>query len=271
MPIRRRAKHFGLGGGRDESERLDYPTIIRIEPSHQIAIQYVDDTLLSAGNEFVGIRTGLVGQDHSASGTQIKIVGIQICHVRGSEIIREREIRGKLENTVAIGLPAIRDIIAMGATFGRLGIDVAVVIGGETDAGLPDRRNAVIGRGIEYSKLRQARLVVGKYPPAVAVIAAVRTKSQVKSAIHQQQAWTIFLMEAVEYGGMSFDAGALGGNQDGTAGLFIAGSDVESVEMMSNSGSQNRLSHQIHRVIGRIDDWSAHDSFLREPERGAAR
>jgi len=28
--------------------------------------------------------------------------------------------------------------------------------------------------------------------------------------------------------------------------------------------------HQIHRVIGGIDDWSAHDSFLREPERGTA-
>src|SRR5882762_2710632 len=121
----------------------------------------------------------LIGKEEGSGGTQIKIVGVQVGHAPGGEIIGDREIRRKLHHAVAVGLATVWDIESLAAAFGGLHEDVAGCVGGETNPSLPDGSQSVIGRGVKDSELRQTSRVIGKNPTAISVVAIVRAEAQV--------------------------------------------------------------------------------------------
>ena len=236
-----------------------------------MAIENIDVALLAGGDEFIGMGAVLIGEDNGPGGTQVKIVGVEVSHAPRGEIIGDRKIGGKLDDAIAVGLATVWDIEPIAAGFGGLHEDVAVFVGGETGAGLPDGSQSVVGRGVEDSALRQTGSVVGKDPAAVAIVAEVRAEAQVKDTVEQQEAGAVFLVETVEDGFVPLIAGAGGGDQDGAARLLIAGGDIEGVEMVTDGRVEKRLGHQIHGVGGGIDNWSSGNAFLGETGTGAAR
>ncbi len=210
----------------------------------------------------MGMGTLLIGKDEGAGGTQVKIVGVEVGHAPRREIIGQREIWGKLQHAVAIGLAPVGDIEPIAGGFGGFHEDVAIGIGRETDPGLPDGSQSVVGRGVKDSELRQTGSIVGKNPAAIAVVAVVRAEAQVKDPVEQQEAGAVFLMLAVEDGDVSFITSAGGGDQDGAARLFVAGGDVEGVKMVADRGVEKSLRHQIHGVGSGIDNWSRGNALL---------
>jgi hypothetical protein len=80
-----------VGGARFESNLLQNLTVVRREHSQVVAIENVDDALLAASDEFMGIGAVLIGKDEGSSGTQIKIVGVEVGHAPRREIIGDRE------------------------------------------------------------------------------------------------------------------------------------------------------------------------------------
>src|SRR6266853_957824 len=125
----------------------------------------------------------LVGQDQNSRRTQIEIVSVEKGYICRGEITGQREVRGKLDNAIAVGLASIRNVVPMGATFRSLRKNVAGFVGGDTDARLPDGSQSVVGRGVEYSLLRQGSHVVRQEPAAVTVIAVIRAEAQIENAI----------------------------------------------------------------------------------------
>src|SRR6266567_5061289 len=97
----------------------------------------------------------LVGQDQNSRRTQIEIVSVEKGYICWGEITRQREVRRKPDNTIAVGLASVRNVVAMGAAFRSLRKNVAGFVGGDTHACLPDGSQSVVGRGVEYSLLRQ--------------------------------------------------------------------------------------------------------------------
>jgi hypothetical protein len=145
----------------DESEFFDDVGIVRGEHPHVVTIKNIDDTLLAAGDEFMGIGAVLIGERDGSSGAQIKIVSIEIGHVPGSEIIRNfvlvvltNEIGVQLYDAVAVGLTALWDVVPIGNGFGGLEEDVAGFIGGEADSRLPDGNQSYVRRSVEDGDLR---------------------------------------------------------------------------------------------------------------------
>src|ERR1700747_2034131 len=106
------------------------------------------------------IRAGLIGQDQSSRRTQIEIISVEKGYICWGEITRQREVRRKPDNTIAVGFATVRNVVAVSATFRSLRKNVAGFVGGDTDARLPDGSQSVVGRGVEYSLLRQGSDVV---------------------------------------------------------------------------------------------------------------
>src|ERR1700681_190639 len=153
-----------------------------------VAIENIGDALLAAGDEFMRIGAVLIGKDEGSGGTQIKIVGVEVGHAPRRKIIGQREIGGKLQHAVAIGLATVWDVEPIASSLGGLHEDVAGGVGGETDPGLPDGGQSVVGRSIEDRELRQTGSVVRKNPAAVAVVAVIRAETQVEHPVEQQEA-----------------------------------------------------------------------------------
>ena len=162
------------------------------EHSHVVAIENIDEALFAGSDEFMNIRTVLIGKNENSRRTQVQIVSIEEGNVPGSEVIAHREIGGiELQHAVAVGLAALRNVVATGAGFGRLYKDVVVLVGGEPVASLPDRGQPVIRRSVEDGGLRQAGFIVGQYPTAVVVVAGVGSEADIDGAIQQQQSGTV--------------------------------------------------------------------------------
>src|SRR6202790_5272006 len=214
VPVGGRTEQHVVGDVRFQNNLLKNPTVVRREHSKAVAIENVDDALLAAGDEFMGIGAVLIGKDDGAGGTQIKIVGVEIGHAPRGEIVGEREIGSQLQHAVAERLATVGDIVR-GGRFGGLHEDVAVCVGSETVARLPNGSQSGVRRGVEYGELRQTGSVVGKNPAGGAVVAGVRAEAQVKDTVEQQEAGTVFLVQAVEDGLVSLIAGAGRGDQNG--------------------------------------------------------
>src|SRR6202521_4071189 len=254
VPVGGRTEQHVVADARFKNDLLKNLTVVRREHSQTVPIKNVNDALLAAGDQFVGIGAVLIGKDEGAGGTQVKIVGVEVGHAPRSEIIGDREIGGKLQHAVAIGLATVWDIEPIAAGFGGLYEDVAIGIGRETDPGLPNGSQSVVGRGVKDGELRQIVSVVGKNPAGGAVVAGVRAEAQVQDSVEQQEAGAVFLMQAVEDGEVSFITCAGGSDQDGAARLLVAGGDIEGVKMVTDGGVETSLGHQIHGVGGRIDN-----------------
>ena len=254
VPVGGRTEQHVAGATRYKNDLLQSLTVVRRVHSQVVAIENVSDALLAAGDEFMRIGAVLIGKDEGPSGTQIKIVGVEVGHAPRGEIIGHRETGRKLQHAVAISLATVRDIEAIAAGFGSLHEDVAGCIGRETHARLPDGSQSVVGRGVEDRELRQTGSIIGQHPAAVGVVAGVRAEAQVKDTVEQQEAGAVFLVLAVEDGEVSCITRAGGGDQDGAARLLVAGGDVEGVKMMTDGGIEKSLGHQIHGVGRGIDD-----------------
>src|SRR6202040_3880322 len=101
VPVGERTEqHVVVVDARFENDLLKNLTVIGREHSKAVAIENIDDALLAAGDEFMGIGAVLIGKDDGAGGTQVKIVGIEVGHAPRREIIGEREIGGKLQHAV---------------------------------------------------------------------------------------------------------------------------------------------------------------------------
>src|SRR5207245_6527602 len=101
VPVGGRTEQHVVGATRYKNDLLQSLTVVRRVHSQVVAIENVSDALLAAGDELRGIGAVLMRVYESSSGTQSKIVGVEVGHAPRGEIIGDRESGSRFE--VAVG------------------------------------------------------------------------------------------------------------------------------------------------------------------------
>src|SRR5260370_24373949 len=87
VPVGGRTEQHVVGDARFKNDLLNNLTVVRGEHSQIVTIENIDDALLAAGNQFMGIGAVLMGKDEGACRDQVKTVGVEVRHAARRELV----------------------------------------------------------------------------------------------------------------------------------------------------------------------------------------
>src|SRR5712691_1718975 len=131
-----------------------------IEPSHPVAVNEVDPTLLASPDQL-----STVGDEDDAGRAQVEIDSAQLCLVEWREVVDDLQV-GTHDGTVRVARKARVDPHEAGAeaatgrverSVARNGVDVTVSgVSGQTTRGLPDAHLVPVRAQVERTDLPEA-------------------------------------------------------------------------------------------------------------------
>src|ERR1700724_4794720 len=77
VPVGGRTEQHVVADARFKNDLLKNLTVVRREHSQPVPIKNVNDALLAAGDQFMGIGAVLIGKDEGSGGTKAKTVGVR--------------------------------------------------------------------------------------------------------------------------------------------------------------------------------------------------
>ena len=196
--------------------------------SHVVAVEHVQGSLLAHRNCQVWIRPGLIGQ-HQQRLVQILIFLVEIGQVVGREPVGEAQGAARLRE-LEYGEPEVRTVFVR--AIGGLAIHIAIAVGREPAAPLPDPGSGSARFRVENSRALQSCALIRHYPAFLfRAAASIGTKGNVQISVLQQQRGAVHVRRVTK---RVLLAAALeaGFDRDWAAGSFLAGGNIQGVQPM---------------------------------------